>query len=40
MTAATVVKELTELAASTGAHYAPCALLQEMAKSGKRFYED
>ena len=32
--------ELSQLAESAGAHFAPCALLTEMAKTGKRFYED
>jgi 3-hydroxyacyl-CoA dehydrogenase/enoyl-CoA hydratase/3-hydroxybutyryl-CoA epimerase len=35
-----VADELTRLAASAGPQYAPCALLQDMAKTGKRFYED
>jgi 3-hydroxyacyl-CoA dehydrogenase/enoyl-CoA hydratase/3-hydroxybutyryl-CoA epimerase len=35
-----VVEDLSRYAQSAGAHYEPCALLREMAKSGKRFYED
>ena len=32
--------EMTQLAASAGPHYEPCNLLRDMAKSGKRFYDD
>ena len=32
--------ELSQLAESAGPHFTPCALLTEMAKTGKRFYED
>ncbi len=35
-----VTDELARLTDSAGPHYAPCALLRDMAKSGKRFYED
>jgi 3-hydroxyacyl-CoA dehydrogenase/enoyl-CoA hydratase/3-hydroxybutyryl-CoA epimerase len=35
-----VTDELTQLAANAGPHYAPCNLLRDMAKSGKRFYDD
>ena len=34
-----VAEELTRLTANIGPHYTPCALLAEMAKTGKRFYE-
>jgi 3-hydroxyacyl-CoA dehydrogenase/enoyl-CoA hydratase/3-hydroxybutyryl-CoA epimerase len=34
-----VADDLQRLAETAGPHYAPCALLKEMAKSGKRFYE-
>lgn len=37
---AKVADDLTRLAASAGPHYAPCTLLKDMAKSGKRFYDD
>lgn len=39
-TAAKVADDLSRLAANAGPHYAPCALIQEMAKTGKRFYDD
>ena len=35
-----VAEELTRFTESAGPHYAPCGLLRDMAKSGKRFYED
>jgi 3-hydroxyacyl-CoA dehydrogenase/enoyl-CoA hydratase/3-hydroxybutyryl-CoA epimerase len=35
-----VAEELTRFAESAGPHYAPCGLIRDMAKSGKRFYED
>jgi 3-hydroxyacyl-CoA dehydrogenase/enoyl-CoA hydratase/3-hydroxybutyryl-CoA epimerase len=35
-----VVDDLSRLAASAGPHYEPCSLLRDMAKSGRRFYED
>lgn len=35
-----VAEELTRFSESAGPHYAPCGLLRDMAKSGKRFYED
>ncbi len=35
-----VAEDLARLAESAGPHYAPCGLLRDMAKSGKRFYED
>jgi 3-hydroxyacyl-CoA dehydrogenase/enoyl-CoA hydratase/3-hydroxybutyryl-CoA epimerase len=35
-----VAEELTRFAESVGPHYAPCGLIRDMAKSGKRFYED
>jgi 3-hydroxyacyl-CoA dehydrogenase/enoyl-CoA hydratase/3-hydroxybutyryl-CoA epimerase len=35
-----IADELSRLAESAGPHYAPCALLCDMAKSGKRFYEN
>jgi 3-hydroxyacyl-CoA dehydrogenase/enoyl-CoA hydratase/3-hydroxybutyryl-CoA epimerase len=35
-----VADELARLADTAGPHYAPCPLLRDMAKSGKRFYED
>ena len=37
---AKVADDLMRLAASAGPHYTPCTLLKEMAKSGKRFYDD
>jgi 3-hydroxyacyl-CoA dehydrogenase/enoyl-CoA hydratase/3-hydroxybutyryl-CoA epimerase len=36
----TVVAEMERLVQSGAAHFAPCALLREMAASGKRFYQD
>jgi 3-hydroxyacyl-CoA dehydrogenase / enoyl-CoA hydratase / 3-hydroxybutyryl-CoA epimerase len=35
-----VVDELSRLAETAGPHYAPSALLREMANSGKRFHEN
>jgi 3-hydroxyacyl-CoA dehydrogenase/enoyl-CoA hydratase/3-hydroxybutyryl-CoA epimerase len=35
-----VVDELNRYAAGAGPHYTPCNLLQDMAKSGERFYDD
>lgn len=35
-----VVEDLARFAESAGPHYSPCGLLRDMAKSGKRFYED
>jgi 3-hydroxyacyl-CoA dehydrogenase/enoyl-CoA hydratase/3-hydroxybutyryl-CoA epimerase len=35
-----ITDELSRLAESAGPQYAPCALLQQLARSGKRFYED
>jgi len=35
-----VVEDLTRYAETAGPHYAPSALLQDMAKTGKRFYDD
>jgi 3-hydroxyacyl-CoA dehydrogenase/enoyl-CoA hydratase/3-hydroxybutyryl-CoA epimerase len=35
-----VAEELSRLSESAGPHYSPCGLLRDMAKSGKRFYED
>ena len=35
-----VVDDLTRYAADAGPHYTPCDLLKDMAKSGKRFYDD
>ena len=35
-----VTGDLTRLAESAGPQYAPCALLREMAKGGKRFYDE
>ena len=40
MAVAKVAEELSRLAESAGPHYAPCALIRDMAKSGKRFYGD
>lgn len=40
VTVAKVADDLTRFAASAGPPYAPCALLQDMAKSGQRFYND
>ena len=37
---AKIVEELSRLADSAGPHYAPCARLREMAKTGKCFYEN
>ncbi len=37
---AKVAEELTRFAESAGPHYAPCALIRDMAKSGKQSYED
>jgi 3-hydroxyacyl-CoA dehydrogenase/enoyl-CoA hydratase/3-hydroxybutyryl-CoA epimerase len=37
---ARVVEDLKRFTDRAGPHYAPCGLLLEMAKSGKRFYED
>jgi 3-hydroxyacyl-CoA dehydrogenase/enoyl-CoA hydratase/3-hydroxybutyryl-CoA epimerase len=37
---AKVVDDLTQLANTAGPHYEPCALLRDMAKAGKRFYDD
>jgi 3-hydroxyacyl-CoA dehydrogenase/enoyl-CoA hydratase/3-hydroxybutyryl-CoA epimerase len=37
---AKVVEELTRLANEAGPHYAPCARLSEMAKTGQAFYEN
>ena len=37
---AKVADDLARLSASAGPHYAPCTLLQDMAKSGRRFYND
>ncbi|HSI12083.1 MAG TPA: 3-hydroxyacyl-CoA dehydrogenase NAD-binding domain-containing protein [Chthoniobacter sp.] len=35
-----VVDDLNRYAASAGPHYTPCNLLKEMAKTGRRFYDD
>jgi 3-hydroxyacyl-CoA dehydrogenase/enoyl-CoA hydratase/3-hydroxybutyryl-CoA epimerase len=35
-----VAEELTQLAASVGAHFAPCALLTQKANLNQRFHED
>ncbi len=35
-----VADALARLAESAGPHYAPCDLLRDMAKTGRRFYED
>jgi len=35
-----ITEDLTRLAETAGPHYAPSALLQDMAKTGKRFYDD
>jgi 3-hydroxyacyl-CoA dehydrogenase/enoyl-CoA hydratase/3-hydroxybutyryl-CoA epimerase len=35
-----ITDEFSRLAESAGPHFTPCALLTEMAKTGKRFYED
>jgi len=40
LTPAKVAEDLTRLAETAGPYYAPCALLQDMAKTGKRFYDD
>ncbi len=37
---AKVSDELTRFAETAGPHYAPCGLIRDLAKSGKRFYED
>jgi 3-hydroxyacyl-CoA dehydrogenase/enoyl-CoA hydratase/3-hydroxybutyryl-CoA epimerase len=35
-----VADDLTRFAETAGPHYAPCGLIRDLAKSGKRFYED
>lgn len=35
-----VVDDLNRYAASAGPHYTPCNLLKDMAKTGRRFYDD
>jgi len=40
LTVAQVADDLSRLATSAGPHYAPCALIQDMAKTEKRFYDD
>jgi 3-hydroxyacyl-CoA dehydrogenase/enoyl-CoA hydratase/3-hydroxybutyryl-CoA epimerase len=37
---AKVADDLSRFAESAGPHYAPCALLKDMAKTGRRFYDD
>ena len=37
---AKVADDLSRFAEIAGPHYAPCALIRDLAKSGKRFYED
>ncbi len=35
-----ITEELSRLAESAGSQFAPSAMLQQLARSGKRFYED
>jgi 3-hydroxyacyl-CoA dehydrogenase/enoyl-CoA hydratase/3-hydroxybutyryl-CoA epimerase len=35
-----VAEDLSRFAESAGPHYAPCGLIRDLAKSGKRFYEE
>jgi 3-hydroxyacyl-CoA dehydrogenase/enoyl-CoA hydratase/3-hydroxybutyryl-CoA epimerase len=40
MAVAKVAEQLTRFTETAGPHFAPCDLIRDMAKSGKRFYED
>jgi 3-hydroxyacyl-CoA dehydrogenase/enoyl-CoA hydratase/3-hydroxybutyryl-CoA epimerase len=37
---AKVADDLSRLAANAGPHYAPCDLIKDMAKTGRRFYDE